>query len=251
MRVARERRESGALAARGGARRGVRPGCEGDSSWSKGAPRAAPLRRAAPRGCAAGGRLRRARAGRRRCAPAGVTRARTRRAFAGGWRAPRRGAARAPETPRARPSVATQVAAAEQPGEARTSENAAPQKWRAGLAPFYLPRIYFNKANNRHSEPIVFDGPFMFPKHSEHSSAPAESTSGCSCDATVVRDAHPHGQAHTSPQKRGFLRSGHAACALLCVTTAPRVCPPARASVRVSTRAPARVLVTESTCLRV
>lgn len=140
MRVARERRESGALAARGGAcARGVKATAVGPRARRAPRPSDAPRPAAARRAVVYA-----ARAGRRRCAPAGVTRARTRRAFAGGLagtaprrRARARDAARA-RTPRARPSVAPQVGAAEQPGEARTSENAAPQKWRAGLTHFYL-----------------------------------------------------------------------------------------------------------------
>lgn len=218
MRVARERRESGALAARGGAQRGVRPRREGDSSWSKGAPRAAPLRRAAPRGCAAGGRLRRARWKAAVCAGGRDARAHA-GPSPGGWRAPRRDAARAPETPRAPGRRARARASPRKSAPPSSRAKHAPrrtQRRRNGgrgsliLLVFGL-NFYLIKANNRHSEPIVFDGPFMFLKHSEHSSAPTESTSGCSCDATVVRDAHPHGQAHTSPPKRGFLRSGHAA----------------------------------------
>lgn len=83
----------------------------------------------------------------------------------------------------------------------------------------------------------------MFLEHSEHSSAPSASSSGCSCDAMVVRDAHPHGQAHTSPQKRAFLRSGRAACALPCACAPHAVCAPPRGAARSAARAPARFLV--------
>jgi hypothetical protein len=80
-----------------------------------------------------------------------------------------------------------------------------------GAHTFYFLLI---KTNNRHNEPDVFASPSMFSKHSEHTSAPSESNSGCSWDAAVVRDAHPHGQAHTRPPKRPFLSAGRAARAL-------------------------------------
>ncbi len=239
-RASRERRA-------GGARWGVRPGREGDSGWSKktrrDAARRPPSTRRAPRPRGGRSSTPRALAARGGACARGVTRARTRRAFTGGL------AGAAPETPRARARASPRKSA---PPSSRAKH--APRRTQRrrnggqGSPPFLFHLI---KANNRHSELVVFGGPFMFLKHSEHSSAPTESTSGRSCDATTVRDAHPHGQAHTSPQKRGFLRSGHAPCALLCMTTAPRVCPPARASVRLSTRATKRVSVTESTCLRV
>ena len=86
--------------------------------------------------------------------------------------------------------------------------------------------------------------PFMsfrlFMKHCEHISAPPESSSGFVCDATVVRDAQPHGQAHTSPQKRGFLRSGRLVCAAL-YGSAPHPFVLATVLTRFFTRALARV----------